>query len=278
MKPVRLRSCLVTQLVVQDEVLGILSYYRQDIHTFSLEEVSLLVAVAEQLGISLDNQRLRQEAEQAAVHSERQRLARELHDSVTQSLYGLTLFSRAGQDALQVGDNMKLATSLEQIEQNTNLALNEMRLMLYQMKTQSLEMGLFNEVNTRLDQVERRLGIEATCQINDQVVLPAEVEMALFRITLEALNNSLKHARASHVHVLLEPQAAGLLLEVSDDGHGFDYSNQVESLNNPGMGLRNMQERAVELNGRLEILSYPGKGTRVRLFVPEQDNSERSGR
>jgi signal transduction histidine kinase len=277
MHPVRLRSCLVTQLVARGEVLGIMSCYRQDVHTFSLEEISLLVAVAEQLGISLENQRLRQEAEKAAITTERQRLARDLHDSITQSLYGLTLFTRSSQDALKAGDQEKLAASLEQIEENALIALREMRLLLFQMQPKGLEGGFLNGINARLDLVERRLGIQATCQIDDTLLLPPEVEGTLFRLALEALNNSLKHSQASHVHITLEPTQEGLVLEVSDDGRGFEYDGQSEAPGFAGMGLKNMYSRAAELGGSLEIASTPGTGTRVRLlFDPLAEHAGRS--
>jgi PAS domain S-box-containing protein len=277
MHPGRLHSCLVTQLVARGEVLGMMSCYRQDVHTFSLEEVSLLVAVAEQLGISLENQRLRQEAEKVAITTERQRLARDLHDSITQSLYGLTLFTRSSQDALRAGDQEKLAASLEQIEENVLIALREMRLLLFQMQPQGLEGGFYNQINTRLDLVERRLGIQATCQIDDTILLSPEVEGTLFRVALEALNNSLKHSQASLVHISLEQVKGTLVLEVSDDGRGFAYAGPSEPPSFAGMGLNNMYSRAAELGGNLEIASSPGFGTRVRLLIdPLADQAKRS--
>ena len=101
---------------------------------FYLEEISLFVALAEQLGVSLENQRLRQEAERDAITMERQRLARDLHDSITQSIYSLTLFTRSSQDALQDDDEQKLVNNLNLIEASSVSALKEMRLLLYQMQ------------------------------------------------------------------------------------------------------------------------------------------------
>jgi signal transduction histidine kinase len=265
MHPGRLRSCLVIQLVAREEVLGMMSCYRQDVHTFSLEEVSLLVAVAEQLSISLENQRLRQEAEQTATMTERQRLARDLHDSITQSLYGLTLFTRASQDALREGDQTKLAASLEEIETNALIALKEMRLLLFQMQPYGIEGGFAQAINARFDLVERRLGVQATCQVDQQIPLPTDLEGMLYWIALEALNNSLKHSRAKHVYVSLESLNDHFVMEVRDDGLGFDYASLIDSSSLTGMGLRNMHARAAEMDGKLEIISSPGNGTRVRL-------------
>jgi signal transduction histidine kinase len=272
----RLRSCVVTQIVARGEILGILSSYRHDVHTFSLEEVSLLVAVAEQLGISLENQRLRQLAEQAAITTERRRLARDLHDSITQSIYGLTLFTRSSQDALRAGDQAKLTAGLEQIEANARIALKEMRLLLFQMQPLELGGGFLKGINARLDLVERRLGVQATCQVDEQIHLSPEVEAAFYRIALEALNNSLKHSQASHVYITMEQVDGTVVLEVRDDGRGFDYTSFSEELNLSGMGLTNMSDRATELGGDLEIISSPGQGTRIRLvFDLSSEQAER---
>jgi signal transduction histidine kinase len=130
-------------------------------------------------------------------------LVRELHDSITQSLYGLTLFTRSSHDAQREGNQEKLVASLEQIEANARIALKEIRLLLFQMQPQGLEAGFLNGINARFDLVERRLGVKATCQVNEQISLSSEIEAAQYRIALKALNNSLKHAQAGHVHITL---------------------------------------------------------------------------
>lgn len=261
------RSCLATQLVAQDQVLGLMTCYRQDVHTFSLEEVSLLVAVAEQLAVSLENQRLRKKAEQAAVFTERRRLARDLHDSITQSIFGLTLFTRSSQDALSEGDLSKLTDNLRQIEMNAVTALREMRLLLYQMQPLEPEVGFSDRINARLDLVERRLGIQALLQIDQTVQLSPEFEETLFLIALEALNNSLKHAQAKHVEIILEQNNGILWMRVADDGHGFEIGDQSDRARVSGMGLKNMHSRTAELNGDLKIESAPGRGTTVTVTV-----------
>ncbi len=248
-----MRSCLIAQLTAQGEVLGIMCCYHPEVHTFSLEEISLLVAVAEQLGISLENRRLRREAELAAVSSERRRLARDLHDSITQSIYSLTLFTRASIDALNTGDQIKLANNLEQIEKNALISLKDLRLLLYQMQPPDIQGRLSERINTRLDLVERRLGIEATCQVDEKVFLSSEMKADLFGIILEALNNSLKHAQASQVNILLERKNGDILLEIEDDGQGFVFNGQDRETLHQGMGLKNMFARAADLGGYLEI-------------------------
>ena len=273
MRPARLKSCLVAQLVSQGEVLGLMSCYYEESHTFSLEEISLLVALAEQLGVSLENHRLRQEAESLAITTERQRLARDLHDTITQSIYGLTLFTRSSKDALIENDETRLASNLDLIETNAVLALKNMRLLLYQMQPQELEGGLENAINKRLDLVERRLGIHATSTIDKNLSLSTELEEALFRIALEAFNNSLKHASAKHVDFTLVRRDHDFVMEITDDGQGFDVDSKIGSGASNGMGLGNMRSRAAEINGVFEIKSSVGKGTHIRVVLPKFDKA-----
>jgi signal transduction histidine kinase len=244
---------------------GWVSYYRASPHGFSLDESSLLLALAEQVGVSVENYRLRQRIGEMAVLEERQRLARDLHDSVTQSLYLLALYAGAGRDATQDGDMERVAKLLSELEGNALHALREMRLLLYELQPQALEQeGLIRTLERRLDTVERRAGTKATVRYRgpDGLELPSTLERELYYLAIEALNNTLKHAGATEVAVDLELQCLALRMEVSDNGCGFD-AQQVSY----GLGLQDMQERAERLGGRLEILSEAGVGTRVVLRV-----------
>ena len=224
---------LGVQIRTRDQPHGSLSCYRRTDEGFALDEISLLVAMAEQLGVMVENHRLRQLTEEMAVLEERQRLARELHDSITQSLYSQTLFARTGRYAYEDGEDLKLKDSLQQLEVNALFALKEMRLLLFQLQPGDLESaGLAAAINQRLDMVERRLGIEATLQIDEGGVLPERVKETLYRVVMEALNNSLKHASANQVRVGLQVEGVDLVLEIVDDGSGFDVTGEQR-----GMGL-----------------------------------------
>jgi signal transduction histidine kinase len=182
----------------------------------------------------------------------------------------LTLFSRACQDALQEDDQEKLVASLNQIEENAVHALKEMRLLLYEMGHRGFSDGFANSIDARFEMVERRLGIQATCLMDPLIFISPDVEETLFRIALEALNNSLKHANADQVQVILRRLKGGFAMEIRDNGRGFDpaaYSNNNANLS--GMGLDNMRTRAAELGGNLEIFSSPGNGTEVRLMLDQ---------
>ena len=255
---------LGAQIKIGGRTVGLLSCYRFTDRGYGLDEIALVTALAEQLGMMLETQRLRQNAAAMAVLEERQRLARDLHDSVTQSLYSLTLFSRAGREAAEDGDAVRLRHSLTELERNTLHALREMRLLLYELRPADLEHeGLMRAIQLRLDTVERRAGLQLDVQLADLPPLPPSFEVQLYHIIVEALNNVVKHAAASHLCVELGEQDGYLHLRVEDDGVGFDPA-QCKG----GLGLRNMHERVARLYGTITITSAPGRGALVEAVIP----------
>jgi signal transduction histidine kinase len=199
------------------------------------------------------------------VLEERPRLARELHDSVTQSLYGVALYTEAASRALADGEVDPVAANLEEIRETTQEALGEMRLLLYELRPPLLEEhGLAAALRTRLQSVETRAGLEVGFDCQGDQRLPVDQEQELYRLAQEALNNVLKHAHASRVQVRLDVASNPALLEVCDDGAGFEPSLR----DGGGFGVRGMRERAERLGGTLRIESAPGDGTRVLVSVP----------
>jgi signal transduction histidine kinase len=264
LRPAGYAVYLGAQLRARGRSLGILSCYRQIDRPYSLNATALAVALAEQLGIIIENYRLRQKAEQGVIIEERQRLARDLHDAITQSLYGVTLFARSAADALEEGSLERAAETLPEIEQNALFALKEMRLLLHQLQPLALEQGgLRPAIDSRLNQVERRLGIKAALAISDGLLLRPRAKEAVYRIITEALNNCLKHAGASEVSVILRENQDAIRLEVNDNGCGFDPAAPSS-----GMGLKNIRERATLLGGKLAIASAPEAGTSISVDLP----------
>jgi len=247
------------------QILGLLSLFGESILDYSIEDITLFMTIADQIGSSVERARLMKQAELAAVVEERQRLARELHDSVTQLIYGQVLFAGAGLKVLKRG-NLQLAEQhLERIDQAAQRALKEMRLLVYQLRPSDLlDDGLTGALERRLESVEKRTGLDAQLLVSGQPNLDESTELALYRIAEEALNNTLKHAEASSVLVKVLMQDDKVILEVSDDGRGF---NLEERKVGGGMGLTNMHDRALALNGELEIISRPGEGTRVIVSI-----------
>jgi len=242
-------------------VLGILR--RTDQPPLSVEELSLLSSVADQLGVVVESARLRKGAKQAAVLEERGRLARELHDSVTQLLYSISLFAKAGRDAYKQGNVEQGSGHLSKLGDIASQAIKEMRLLLYELHPRELEReGLMGAIQHRLDAVEGRAGVKTQLVVDTTVELSREVERALYHILQEALNNALKHAKATSVQVRIQADREGIRLDVTDDGSGFAPHDIPDE---GGMGLANMHERAKKLGGTLTILSEPGKGTTVQF-------------
>jgi signal transduction histidine kinase len=199
------------------------------------------------------------------VLEERQRLARELHDSVTQALYGISLYAEAAGRALADGDTGPVATNLQEIGETTRQALAETRLLLFELRPPLLEeQGLAAALRARLQAVEARAGLETAFDCHGEGRLALDKEQELYRLAQEALNNVLKHAHASRVEVRLDLASNPAMLEVCDDGAGFDPALGGGG----GFGLPGMRERAERLGGTLQIESAPGAGTRVRVEVP----------
>lgn len=258
------RTYLGAQIKIGGRTAGLLSCYRFTDRGYGIDEIALVTALAEQLGLMLETQRLRRHAEEMAVLEERQRLARDLHDSVTQSLYSLALFARAGREAAEDGDTARLIHSLAELEHNTLHALREMRLLLYELRPADLEQeGLTRAIQLRLDTVERRVGLRLDVRLDELAPLPPSQEAELYHVIVEALNNVVKHAAASQLNVVLAAHDGALHLQIADDGKGFDPT-QTKG----GLGLRNMRERIARLHGQLALTSAPGQGTQLVAIVP----------
>ena len=210
------------------------------------------------------------QAEELAVLQERNRLARNLHDSVTQSIYSLTLLAEAGQRMIKSGDLQQAEGNQSRLGEIAQQALQEMRLLVYELRPQVLSSeGLIGALEQRLEAVERRAGIDARIDArllaDGEIDLPADLEEEIFRISMEALNNILKHAKASEVRICLLAEERNLTLEIKDNGQGF---NREIARVKGGMGLTSMAERVDNIGGELAIQSELGVGTTVRVTAP----------
>lgn len=233
---------------------------------FNVEDVELVQTLVEQLGIAIENARLRERAVETAALEERQRLARDLHDSVTQLLYSQTLFADAATKSLRAHHTDQVAHYLTRLSEAAHRALREMRLMLYRLRPPALaELGLVGALRRRLELVEQRAGIltHFACDCDCDPPLPDEVETTLYYIAEEALNNALKHAAAAEVWVALVSERHGLTLSVRDNGVGFD-ADAVAA----GMGLQHIHERAAAIGGSVTITATPGQGAHLIAHLP----------
>jgi len=208
--------------------------------------------------------------EEAAVMEERSRLARELHDSVSQSLYSLTLFAETGRQLVEKGDLENLRICFAEIVSSSQVILKEMRLLMFDLRPAALEEeGLLGALRKRLDSVEQRSGVKSELIVTGEEKLSAVMEEGLYRIAQEALNNSLKYSSAQNVMIKINISGEMIEMEVIDDGVGFEDKTILDK---GGMGLTNMQERAAKLGGTLNISSTPGKGTNISFKVKQKKN------
>jgi signal transduction histidine kinase len=204
--------------------------------------------------------RLRGEARAA---EERQHMARDLHDSVLQEIYGFTLLAEAAGRAVASGQHAQLAEYLAQAGEMAQRTLREIRLLVHGLRPPALaQAGLIAALERRLNTVERRAGIAARLQVDGEIVLPPLTEEAFYYIALEALTNVLKHAAAREVEVRLRQQGATTTLVVADDGCGFDPARVAGQ---GGLGLATMRERAARVGATLVIKPGRGGGTEVAV-------------
>jgi len=205
------------------------------------------------------------QAEELAIAHERTRLARDLHDSVAQTLYGLTLQAEAASRKLTAGQTEAVQTYLAAIQEDAKQTLQETRLLIFELRPPVLEsQGLAAALQARLDTVEARSDLSMRLDLHDVGRLSPKIETGLYRIAQEALNNAAKYANAAELCVQLEQKGGHILLEIADDGVGFDSTAVPVGR----VGLQGMAERVAQLNGRLTIDSAPGKGTTIQVEVP----------
>ena len=239
------------------------------------EDVEIAALFADQASVAIEHTRLYQRVQTAAVVEERARLARELHDSISQSLYAIDLAGGAAQKQINSGHLQAARNSLELVRSTSHTAIGEMRLLIYELRPPMLEQyGFCGAVERRLHSVEERSGLTVELDLPPACLLPEHAEEHLYRIVQEALNNVLKHAQASQVSLRLTRNSESLTLVIADDGQGFE----VQPAENGGFGLKTMRERAALIQGTLVINSVPQHGTTVSVRIPYGNDTHSSGR
>jgi signal transduction histidine kinase len=237
----------------------------------STDEINLAETIASEIATAIENVRLYQQAQAIAVEQERHRLARELHDSVIQTLYSTVLLASGWHLMAEQGrfNPASTAAHFQQVAEQSEQALKEMRLLLFHLRPPVLEqVGLVNALQQRLDTVERRVSIETSLlTTGDWPTLPPRLEEQLYNIAQEALNNALQHARAKSIMVRLDQRERQVELTVEDNGAGFDLD-----ASSGGMGLRNMQERAKEIGAEFLLNTAPHKGTKIQVRLELEPN------
>ncbi len=207
---------------------------------------------------------LYEQAQELAALQERQRLARELHDSVSQALYGIGLGAHTAREAIE-SDPEQARESMDYVLSLAEAGLAEMRALIFELRPESLASeGLVAALMRQVVVLRTRYGLTVEAEAGEEPAIPLELKETLYRVAQEALNNIVKHARATKVVVRIVKREDEIALEVQDNGRGFDPAASY-----PGhLGLRSMLERVTKPGGTLSIESAPAQGTCIRVRVP----------
>ncbi len=259
-------------LRIRDRVLGLVGIIGASGEEFSAEQIALFQSIADQMAVAVENARLYEQAEQVAAAAERTRLARELHDAVTQTLFSASLIADV-LPRIWERDREQGRVRLEELRELTRGALAEMRTLLLELRPATLTESSLADLLRQLTQAigsRSRLPVELT--VTGERPLPPETQIALYRIAQEALNNIAKHAGASQVAMQLIFEAQAVRLTVQDNGRSFDTADiPPHSL---GVGI--MRERAQKIAADLTIHSQIGEGTTITVVCPLANNKEES--
>jgi len=260
------RSELAIPLRLGEQVIGTLDVHAAVAGAFTEQDVLVIQGLGDQIVVAIENARLYDQSRELAISGERTRLARELHDSVIQSLYSLVLLTEGWRRQLHAGGSAVGEDYLSKIGAIAQDSLKEMRMLIYELRPPKLQQeGLVGALRNRLDVVENKVGIEGRVVMEDFIELPAYIEDGLYWIAQEALNNAMKHANASREIVNIRVDDGNVILEVTDNGIGFEVETAEKS---GGMGLSNMNDRARRMGGSFLISSEHGEGTVVKVIVP----------
>lgn len=260
-----IRTLLAVPLLVAGRVVGLLSIRCAKRREYRAEEIELAQALAHQATLAIELTRMADESRQAAVLEERNRMARDIHDTLAQGFTGIILQLEAAEDAILNDKTQEARRRIRRAGLLARQSLGEARRSVRALRPQALDEGsLLGALARLLSQVTPGSGLQAIMSLAGKPrSLRPEWEENLLRIGQEALTNTLKHARARRFDLRLVFQGKEFQMELRDDGCGFDLSNGKR-----GLGLTGMRERVEGMGGQLTIQSSPGKGTGILVVLP----------
>jgi signal transduction histidine kinase len=261
-------------LMVRNQRIGLVVLSYEAVYPWPVDELQPYLATAAQLATAIDSRRQQQslfeQGQQVAVMEERRRLARDLHDSVTQSLFSMSLLAQVVPELWDV-DPAEARAMLAQIRDLTRSALAEMRALLFELRPAALgEHELAQALTHHAAIFEQRTGVKVLVEVDGAPIVPSSVEQALFRIAQESLSNIARHAHARSVRMTLE-SGPPVRLQIIDDGQGFDPARVADG----HLGLVSIHERAAAINASVMIMAAAGQGTRIVVQWPASDAQKR---
>jgi two-component system, NarL family, nitrate/nitrite sensor histidine kinase NarX len=263
------KSELAVPVKMGGRVLGVLDIESAEVEGFDEADVFTAQTLADQLAVAIENARLYQETRQMAVTEERNRMAREIHDTLAQGFTGIILQLEATEQAL--GDTSEdVQKHLNQARSLARKSLQEARRSVWNLSPQALEQLRIDEaIQHEVERFRQDHGIDANFALyGEKRDIPPEMGTALFRICQESLNNIAKHAQATQVEVELSYDTNKVELVIKDNGKGFDLDPDGKVGKGGGYGLISMRERAIGQSGKFEVQSEKGEGTIIKVSVP----------
>lgn len=268
------RQMACVPISTRQQNLGVLSAVTRGHQPLEEHDVQLVVAVCNWAGLALENARLHHDARRLAVLEERERIGMDLHDGVIQSIYGVGLVLEHAR-LLAAEDPQQSAERMQQAIDRLNATIRDIRSYILDLRPRQLgNENLADGLRRLIVEFHANTLVEAnlTGQTEDAADLPQSHSLALFHICQEALANAAKHAAAKRVEVNLWKTADRVMLEIRDNGKGFDIAKMSTTL---GHGLSNMHTRAHHVGGDVEIFSTPGEGTSLLAWVPLENRPAR---
>lgn len=265
---------LAVPVRAQDQPLGILVAINAIDHRLLPEHSAFLSILGAFAAVSVANARLAEESRYAMLASERERIAREMHDGIAQSLFSVSLGMELARKQLLKDPTQALRT-LDDLENQLASSSAEIRRLIYDLRPMKLqELGLIGSVDTWMREATRGTKLRGRIEVNGSVrhLRPSQ-EACLYRVAKEAVSNAVRHSGGSEVTVCVEYTEPAVVLTVTDDGNGFASGETARRLEGTGAGLRNMSERMTAEGGRLQVCSSPGEGTVVRAELPTEEQA-----
>ncbi len=262
------QSYIGTPIYLRDQIIGFINLYSLFPDFYNEVDAERLEAFAKQTAIAIQNARLHQQSRELATVQERQRLARELHDSVTQALFTTTVMADSSLRQWNVNPE-KAHGLLKQVFEVTTAALAEMRVLLLELRPQALvQVGFEQLISQLITSLRGRKQIELELDIDTPPSLPPDVKIGLYRVFQEILNNMVKHSGATRAVVRIKNRSDALFISVEDNGQGFDLAQLAPD----SLGLGMMRERTEMIGAALDIQSTAGQGTQVSVTWPHHIN------
>ena len=264
------RSLVSVPLKSKDAVIGVINLATLSRRRFTTEDMQLLANIGNQIAVAIENARLHEQVQDMAALEERERIAREMHDSLAQVLSYVNTKTQAVRQLLATGQEAQAEAHLKELESIAQDAYDDVREVILGLRsTDSLQKGIVSTLKEYIFRFSQLSNIKTELEISDgrPPALPTTIELQVIRIIQESLTNVRKHARANHAWVRFVTRGEQAEIVIEDDGQGFD-STRIRRGDWPQFGLQTMKERAESVRGTLDIRSAPGKGTKVTLRVP----------